>query len=321
MGFLIFIFVILWVLIRRSVRDEIQPFQIKAIPKFKLIDINNRKIESHQFKGKATFIEFINSRDPNDMDLFFSVYNNWNREDLNILVGVKDAERFLVKIGRNFKNIFIVQKDYEYLAKKFKLFDLNGGLYCIVDKKGTIIGYGGNKDAYDKEVKVQLQQVINEKAFNIYDFLDYKNNLNDIKWLRQIGDLLNREDKKYYLISLYTKICNNCSEGTQIESLKKIYSKYNEYISVIFVLLDVYTQKDILNMRSQLSLICPIYIADVSLSQKWKHFIGQYRENDLTDIILLVDKAGKILEVADRKCNCWGRLFNKTTLLLESKAW
>jgi hypothetical protein len=255
------------------------------------------------------------------MDLFFSVYNNWNREDLNILVGVKDAERFLVKIGRNFKNIFIVQKDYEYLAKKFKLFDLNGGLYCIVDKKGTIIGYGGNKDAYDKEVKVQLQQVINEKAFNIYDFLDYKNNLNDIKWLRQIGDLLNREDKKYYLISLYTKICNNCSEGTQIESLKKIYSKYNEYISVIFVLLDVYTQKDILNMRSQLSLICPIYIADVSLSQKWKHFIGQYRENDLTDIILLVDKAGKILEVADRKCNCWGRLFNKTTLLLESKAW
>jgi hypothetical protein len=74
-------------------------------------------------------------------------------------------------------------------------------------------------------------------------------------------------------------------------------------------------------MRSQLSLICPIYIADVSLSQKWKHFIGQYRENDLTDIILLVDKAGKILEVADRKCNCWGRLFNKTTLLLESKAW
>ena len=73
---------------------------------------------------------------------------------------------------------------------------------------------------------------------------------------------------------------------------------------------DFYKPEDINSLKSQSGIDFPIIIADKLLNQKWSSLIHEYRENDLTDIIFIVNKFGNIERIYDNNCKCGTSFFN-----------
>ncbi len=311
--------IIILILLKRDNRPNRSPYSMEKLPKFEAVDINGRKVKSSDFKGKNLYVQFINSRFPPDFFLFEKVYSKWGREDLDFLGIISDSTKLNLFYRYRPKNLTLIERDYYDLCSEFHI-SADNGFYFLVDKKGEVISSGKNDLGYGKGPKVFLQELILGDFFSISELIIENKKIDDFKWFSQVSNIRNNyTEKKYFIVSLFTKICDSCSGGNIIQSLNKIYREKNDSIYVLSILSSKFNSEDVVNFKSQLKISYPVILADNELNIKWNSLIKRYNEDFLTDICFIVDNSGKILKVAYKTCKCFPSFFNYMHSLVQEK--
>ena len=221
-----------------------------------------------------------------------------------------DFEKFKLKSGIALQDIIVISKDYEKLKSKFNS-PYYAGTYYLFNNSGAVVNAGKNSIGYEKELKSFLKRLVKNEYFSISDFIRANENIRNIDWFKQVAEIVEKEDKKYFIISLFTSFCGSCKSGAIINELKKIYSDKQNPTYVMSILnADFYKPKDINSIKSQSGIDFPIIIADQLLNQKWSSLIREYREIDLANIIFIVNKFGYIERIYDNNCKCGKPFFN-----------
>jgi len=308
------------IIMKREDRSHKSPLNLSKLPSFRAIDIKGREIKSVDFKGKNTYIQFINPLFPPDLILFETVYTNWASEDIFFLGILSHSSIEAYKEKFQPDRVTFVEKDYVRLGLRFSISN-NNGFYFLVDKNGMIINAGQNDLGYERGPKVFLNKLIKGDSFSISELISDHINIADIPWFSQVSDFIkNHNDKDYFIVSLFTKICDSCSGGSIIRALNKIDSNKNRSFIILLILNKNFDRKDIPNLKLQLNISCPVIIANNRLNAKWDVLIERYREDFLTDVVFIVDKSGKILNLAHRTCQCLPSFFKfVNSLMTESK--
>jgi len=159
---------------------------LNSFPLFQSVDFNGQTIDSRDFTGYLTYVQFIISYNPNDMEMIKQVIDNWG-EKLNIIVFTENAKVFIdkSKIIVNTERLHIIEKDYKRLAELFRSHKTNN-LYYLFGKSGNLITYGSGQNGYREGVKTYLMEYLNKDYFIINEFLPKKTKIEDIPWLKDL---------------------------------------------------------------------------------------------------------------------------------------
>jgi hypothetical protein len=244
----------------------------KILPKFKSVDVLGRTINNNILRNKVSYIQFVNSFDPDDIDLIKKVYFNWKDENITIIVITNNLENFKSKSGIDIKDIIVINNDYERMKLKFNS-PTSQGSYYLFSASGKTVSAERNNVRYERGIKIFLNRLIKNKYFSISDFVKTDENIKNTKWFGQVAKILEKEDKNFFLISMFTSICDTCPEGSIINYLNKIHSDSQDSVYVLSILNQNFNKHDIENLKSQLNIGFPIITADLELSQKWNFLI------------------------------------------------
>ncbi len=78
-----------------------------------------------------------------------------------------------------------------------------------------IVNASQNDLGYERGPKIFLQKLIKGDAFSISELLNDRVNIADTPWFSQVGDFIkNHNNKEYFIIPPFTKICDSCSGAT-----------------------------------------------------------------------------------------------------------
>lgn len=305
---LIFLLVLAFIYFRRKNVSPIRHGELIRLPDFVATEITGNKIKSADLRGKYLYVQFINPLNKADIELYKKVYSNWKDENLFFIAITKNYEEFKSKLGMDLRKIVILNKDYESLASLFNA--PKYGTFYLFDPSGSLIATEGNDTQYEQVLKIILNQLIKNKYLLIEDFIPEKRNIKNIDWFKQISEIVEKENKDFFVISLFTSICGGCTSGSNFQYLKDFHLKNHEFTRVLCILSDKYNENDIINLKSQLRVEFPVFIADHALSLKWNSFIQEFNEAYLNNIMFITDKAGNIIKVLDPHCKkCWKPFF------------
>jgi hypothetical protein len=307
-GITIFILALIFIQVKKQTKIYNRDSMLIRLPEFESFDISNNLVRSSFFKEKNLYVQFIDPLSKNDIELFKIVYSNWKDENLFFIAITKNYEELKLKLGMDLQKVVILNRGYKSLASLFNA--LRYGTVYLFDRSGSLIYAGGYDTKYDQTLKIILNQLIKDKYFFIENFIPEKRNIKNIDWLKQISEVVEKENKEYFVISLFTSICAGCTSGLIFQELKDFHSKNREFAYILCILSDRYNKDDILNLKSQLKVEFPVFLADKALSIKWNSFIQEYSETYLNNIMFITDKEGNIIKLLDPHCKkCWKPFF------------
>lgn len=295
---------------RKKNANPIKNGELIRLPAFVSTDIDGNKIKKADFRGKYLYVQFIRPIDENNIELFNKVYSNWKKKDLRFLIISKkyDQIKSNINIDSNKQVIFISEYD------KFKsLFDApEYGSHYLFNSSGQKLFHEKNYIEYETGIKKHLVQSIDKDNFSISKFIKKNENISNMDWFDQLSQIIQKEKHEYYIISMFSFVCDSCAQGTIIEWQKFIHSKSKKSTYVLIILSDKYDKNDITILKSQLRIPFQVVIANGLLSQKWDSFIDHYSESEINSIVFIMDNSGHILEVLDPNCKtCWKPFFNR----------
>jgi len=298
-GASIFILALMSIQVKKKIEVSDLNVMFKKLPKFKSLDAAGNLVRSDDFRGKKLYIQFVNPLYDHDIALIKKVYFHWKNEDLIFIIITENYSRFQSKLA-DLNNVIVLSKNYKKLQSLFNVPD--SGTHYLFDGSGTLVNIGRNDIEYDKGLKRSLNRLIKNKYFSISDFIKLNENIKEISWFKQPSEIVEKENKEFYVISLFTSICSGCKSGSIMKNLKSFHLKGQNYAYVVCILSDKFNENDIISLRSQLGIKFPVIIADQALSAKWNSLINEFSEAEVTDIIFIMDKSGKIIRVLDPNC-------------------
>ena len=289
---------------------------MSILPKFTALDINGKIVNSLDFEGKYTYIQFIDPTIPSDIVLFDKVKTQWANKSLKIIAVPKNLENFLLHVSDNPIGIDILV-EYEKMQTLMKAAKCCETMF-LYDPKGILLAQVFNSRGYERGIKPYLMLHLDNKQFDISLFAEVDRNINNYEWFQQVADIVKKKENNHYLVTLITSYCQSCTTKTIIDRLMDINAKSaNEIKQILIMNRENHTKQDILNMKDQLNIKFDVYRADDNLMQKWRSLIQEYIVSDLTNIILLINDDGKIINIANPSCNCFRDFFMKVDQLME----
>jgi len=320
-SFLILIAVIFIVVQKRNTSLKQESYKssnqlIKELPDFNVKDINNQIISASDLKGKNLYFQFIDTKNPYDIELFEKVYKNWNNKNITIVALPDNINRFTKHIKNiSYNDTKIIPNGVEYLKKKFNNY-LSYGYFFIFNENSQFYISGSNNRDYKDSVRLYLNKKLKNKFFKIENFIKKNSNIKNMGYFEQIYNLIKDKNKKYYLISLFIDFCPSCFEGQLINKLKKIYSKSKNKVFILSVLGKGYNKIDAESCRKQLQLEFPVIIANKKLKHRWTDLAEEYGTQYLKNIVILLNKDKKVIKILSKDCNCAVEFFNYLNQIL-----
>lgn len=318
-GVVVFIMALIFIQIKKKSEILESGYRSAKLPNFDTFDTSGKPIKSDDFNRKILFVQFVNPLDDNDLELLRNVYLYWKNENLSFIIITKDITIFQSKFGTDLSKAIVLCKDYDNL--KF-LFRAPGyGIYYLYDKEGYLVNSGRNNIEYGKYLNVLLNRLIKNKYFSVSNFIRLNENVKNINWLRQVSEVVERENRKYYVISLFNLICTGCQSGSIIRNLNSLYFKNGKYVYFLCIVNDQFTEKDIIALKSQLGIEFSVIRADQTLSQKWNSLIQEFSAAELSGIVFISENSGKILRILDTNCgDCVKSFFIYLNNLIDDRA-
>lgn len=307
-GIGVVVFIVALIFIQFKKKNEILGSADRSprLPDFNVADISGKFINSGQFKGRKLYVQFVSPSDISDLSLFEQIYSHWKDEDIKLVIITKNYGELKLRIDLN--NVIVLAKDFDKLKTIFKA--PNYGTYYLFDKTGYLINTGRNDIEYDKYLRILLNRLIKNKYFSISEFIKPNENIKNISWLKQAAEIVEKGYKDFYIISLFTSICAGCRSGSIIINLNSFYLKSLNIADVLCIFSDKFNEVDLVSLKSQLLMRFPVSIADQTLSRKWNYLIKEFSEAEITNIVFIIDKWGKIIRILDPNCSdCFESFF------------
>lgn len=268
-----------------------------SYPEFSAVDIFGNKINPSTLKGSNVFIQFINPKLHEQVDLLKKIYFEFNEQELLIVVFTKDFKILKKEIRYTLGSIFFITSGYEKFKKIFQVPSCCESFY-LFDKSGNLVITDFNWKGYEEGIKTQLQSLLKKIEFSIHYFIKSGENIRNIDWFDHLWKIIIREKTpNYHVISMFTRICSSCPSGRIINNLKELYKTSNKSAQFLSILSDNFSENDVNNLKINLGIKFPMIKADEKLANKWNKLIKEFRETDLNNIVFLIDKKGQILSV------------------------
>lgn len=259
---------------------------------------------------------------PDELDLFRQVHEKWKEHDIWLLLirgsgpnedlGIIPSDRVAIyDIERN--------KDRPAVHSVFGL-GKQDSFFFIFDSAGKKVSASRSVLGYERGPKAALNELLTGTKFAIEELIERNHNIDEYKWLQPISEIIaaNR-GREYFIFSMLTKICDSCAGAEIVRFMKTAEMRAPKKILVASFLGRGYGELDVINLRSQLNIDYPVFIADGGLRSKWDELIDKYNEDILSDIVFIVDSLGTILEVSHRTCNCFSLIGETVNRLINSQ--
>ena len=115
---------------------------------------------------------------------------------------------------------------------------------------------------------------------------------------------------------MFTDVCRDCLSGGLINELKKKSKLYHNSTLFLVILSDDFSTTDMANFKEITKIDIPILKAEGELKKKWNALKKEYGIFQLNNIVFLMNRNGKILNVMER--NLWQEYFINVTSLIET---
>jgi hypothetical protein len=286
---------ILFLLYERGIIREgrVRTLQGNIFPSFIASDIQGEKIASTDFLKKCTYVQISNLNTKSDALLLSRIESTYG-DKLNILMmlvaPVNPAE------WRSHKLTRFISSENSHLRKLFPAREY--GFFYFYNARGQLIDSGGIQAGFERRIKRLLDwHVMNKKFEQNMMIPKLGGHLAEYHWLRQLEQLASNQPQPYYLFGLFSSICDSCSSGFLINMLKRIRAQAGDELGVWGILSPEYTSDDVSCLVTQLSLNFPVDVADSPLGSKWNELGATYTMNDISEIIFITDRVGKVIEI------------------------
>jgi hypothetical protein len=280
-----------------------------GIPEIIDTDIFGAQRRTSDYRGNYIYVQFIKQDGLQNLlsiNRILEIYKK--RNDFKVI--------FITEIKEDLKNYFlseyeefIVDKNYDRYIKLFNAPTCCESFY-LYDKSGKLIRfsyYYGN----DEIIKTILGRNIDNKRFDIKEYLSLKRGDNKNNLIETIKEYLILSNNKYHLIFLTTRICSSCRSGAIIDKINVLYRELKDHPITFVLLLKDHTNKDIDNLKEHFNIKYPVFSAEKETDLLWRELINEYGNGYVTDIVVLMGRYGNILRVLEPGCNCDSEYFSK----------
>ncbi|MEW6456785.1 MAG: hypothetical protein AB1410_08765 [Acidobacteriota bacterium] len=129
-------------------------------------------------------------------------------------------------------------------------------------------------------------------------FLKLGENITYYDWLEQLQLIIDKENSKYYVASLFTRICMSCRSGFIIKELKELYNLNNNLAYFLIIVSRDFNEKDIKNLKENLGIEFSVIRADKKLAKRWNQLRDRY---DLNYLVFVINENGDIINIMDTR--------------------
>jgi len=280
------------------------------LPYFEVKDINGKKVYDKDFVSMYVFIQFIDSRDINDIDLFKAITSSWKTHNLAIIGITTNSYNPMNNIGFDYSNIVIIPDDANHLRSLFYA-PLKTGTFYLFNSERRLIAHGNNYEGYEKGIKIELTRLLTGRQFRAAEIVEEGSNINNFMWLNQLNNLVLSGDKEYYLFALFTSFCASCQQGSIVATLNDLFLAKRQHLEIVSIIYPKYLDSNDLDvLKEQARIYFSIVPADRELYDKWSSLIELYNASTLNNILILVNRNGRVLKVSDAMCQCYSDFFN-----------
>jgi len=282
---------------------------LNSLPKFEVKDINGKTVCDKDIVSMYVFIQFIDSRDINDIDLFKAITSSWKTHNLAIIGIITNSYNPMNNIGFDSSNPVIISDDANHLRSLF--YAPKMGTYYLFNSERRLIAHGNNYEGYEKGIKIELTRLLTGRQFRAVEIVEEGSNINNFVWLNQLNNFVLSGDKEYYLFALFTSFCASCQQGSIVSTLNDLFLAKRQHIDVVSIIYPKYLGSNDLDvLKEQARILFSIVPADRELYDKWSSLIEVYNVSTLNNILILVNRNGRVLKVSDATCQCYNDLFN-----------
>jgi len=277
----------------------------KTIPEYLSTFVPDKYIKNVNllnWQNSFLYIQFVSLSNLDSVRLLRTVIDNWASSNLKIiaLINDEDKEKTLRALP-SVKYVYVINR-----ASSLEATLSSTGAYFIYGKQKRFIQAGTSNQRYDDYVKIYLLRLIKNDRFQIADFIPKDRYIYELPHLASLSERISHSDKRYFLVALFNDFCSSCKAGTLIQYLNTIKENDDKsFIDVLALLNSEYNtalDKEALISQSRVSF--PVYLSDPDLSRLWVALITRYNRPLLGDILIIINKAGRIESVLDYSCDC-----------------
>ncbi len=269
----------------------------KTLPDFSCQTISKNTISSSTIKRKLVYIQFIEGKSLDSIELLNHVYKEFLKPGTfyNIIF-IDNPNYFFRRCNINLKDLNFVISNFNYYKSLFKL-PRCCNLFLIYNKNKLVFS-GTEMLDYENIIRPFLLSQVNSyrPTFDIINFAAEGNILSDKPWLLPLNDIIKYNNKTSYLFSFHNDICMSCLSGAILRLFDLIINKYGEKVLIISFIYGQHRQTDIINIKSQLETNINIEAAPREIELKLDELGKIYGKANITDIIIFVDRMGRIIK-------------------------
>ncbi|MCG7854102.1 MAG: hypothetical protein MIO92_16425 [Methanosarcinaceae archaeon] len=282
---------------------------ITRLPSFSTEDIFGRPVKSREIKGRVLYIQFLKGSSPSNLSLLEEVYFAWEKERLFMVAIIDSPNEVTSRLSVDHPRMVIINRDYEAMRKLFKA--PVSTMYYLFDTSGALVAAGQTDLQSSAGLRSPLNRLLKNKVFDVSYIMPGGTRVQEHEWLGQIEEVIGEDPNVYHVIAMFARFCAGCSSGMIIERLREFYSKNKALASVTCILGSAFTNQDARNMSTMLDLPFRVIVADKPLGERWNWAINEFSENDATDIVLVIDRTGKVVKTSYPTCSeCWTQLID-----------
>ena len=277
----------------------------RKLPLRELVRESEGRLSKKSLRGKAIYIQFINSLSAEEMKTFEAVCDNWHDQGLNIIGVVSNIEVLNKETELSPSGFVLLSRGYGSLKKLFHS-PSSISTFHIYDKMGNEFAAGQPIDGYESNVRVLLNRLLNNDFFRIESFVDKARNLSDFEWLHQCSAYINDNPGKLgFIFGYFTGICDSCLTGTVLKAINDFCERAPEDFGVLIILGYDYTRGDLDNMKEALGSKYDLALQSSSLAEYSKSINQEYGKYALNNTIFFTNSVGVIQQVFSNNCDCW----------------
>lgn len=283
-------------------------------PVFSSPDLFGTQRNSADFRGKYVYVQFAKDLRDNKLGFIIELLSKYTkRTDFVALViseNAHNSKSFLLPEDP----IYVIAGKYDEFKSLFRA-SLCCDIFSLYDKEGKLL-YSYYSQNNEDGIKNILARYIDKQQFSFRMIISEGKNIADVDWLEQINLLVSQNKYKYYVVCLMAHVCSSCMSGSIIDRLNLYYEKFsNNGIMNVIILLN-HSYDDIKILRKHFNIRYDLIAADDKMTSTWRTFANEFGEAELTNVALLLNAKGEVINIMEPNCGCLDDFINKLKIII-----